>query len=350
MTEIRTRLGLVLSGLVLTAIGCSAQNGGLVLQLKRRNGGRFARGLLKNATIPLHGAVKDYGYFYATIHLGSPPLPFAVIVDTGSTITYVPCKACGNACGPHHKDAAFDPSQSNSAKYVPCDSDMCSCGRPQCTCTGGKCFYSRSYAEQSSSAGVLLVDNLLLGDASVNVVFGCETKETGEIYNQEADGIFGLGNSEISIINQLASRGVISDMFSLCFGSVEGDGAFMVGDVDLSPYNVDLQYTPMIDSPGHPHYLAVGLEAIAVANKTLRISPTLFQQGFGTVLDSGTTFTYLPTAVFKVFTEEVAKFALQHGLRSIKGPDPKFDEHLLWRGSLFRPDKGNDGSLPPPSA
>jgi hypothetical protein len=37
----------------------------------------------------------------------------------------------------------------------------------------------------------------------VEVVFGCETKETGEIYNQEADGILGLGNSEVSLVNQV---------------------------------------------------------------------------------------------------------------------------------------------------
>ena len=42
-------------------------------------------------------------YFYATLQLGTPPRAFAVIVDTGSTITYVPCSSCGTLCGPHHK-------------------------------------------------------------------------------------------------------------------------------------------------------------------------------------------------------------------------------------------------------
>ena len=39
----------------------------------------------------------------------------------------------------------------------------------------------------------------------MGVVFGCETRETGEIFNQEADGILGLGNSEISVINQVGA-------------------------------------------------------------------------------------------------------------------------------------------------
>lgn len=43
-----------------------------------------------------------------------------------------------------------------------------------------------------------------LGDGGADIVFGCETKETGEIYNQEADGIMGLGNSEVSVVNQVS--------------------------------------------------------------------------------------------------------------------------------------------------
>ena len=57
----------------------------------------------------------------------------------------------------------------------------------------------------SSSAGVLLRDMVRLQDGGppVGLVFGCETRETGEIYNQEADGILGLGNAPVSLINQV---------------------------------------------------------------------------------------------------------------------------------------------------
>ena len=174
-------------------VAAEGQRDALVVPLRRKDGGLIARGLLRNATLPLHGAVKDYGcalflfsdlqtrskrgpestsparpaphfctppavlspakpgaetseqvdkvtvskilnclgsiadirrprcskispatsyqvntllccrYFYATLLLGSPPRSFAVIVDTGSTITYVPCTSCGHNCGPHHK-------------------------------------------------------------------------------------------------------------------------------------------------------------------------------------------------------------------------------------------------------
>lgn len=55
-----------------------------------------------------------------------------------------------------------------------------------------------------------------------------------------------------------------------------------------------------------------------------------YSEGYGTVLDSGTTFTYLPADVFRIFVEFVTRFALDQGLRSTKGPDPKVIHHILW--------------------
>nr|BBK07876.1 aspartyl protease family protein [Coccomyxa sp. KJ] len=318
---------LFLGLLLLSTVEKSIQQDSLVLPLKRRDGGLIARGLLRNATLPLHGAVKDYGYFYATLHLGTPARQFAVIVDTGSTITYVPCASCGRNCGPHHKDAAFDPASSSSSAIIGCDSDKCICGRPPCGCSEKReCTYQRTYAEQSSSAGLLVSDQLQLRDGGVEVVFGCETKETGEIYNQEADGILGLGNSEVSLVNQLAGSGVIDDVFALCFGSVEGDGALMLGDVDAAEYDIALQYTALLSSLAHPHYYSVQLDALWVGGQQLPVRPERYEEGYGTVLDSGTTFTYLPSEAFQLFKDAVTNYALEHGLISVKGPDPKFHD------------------------
>lgn len=63
-------------------------------------------------------------------------------------------------------------------------------------------------AEMSSSAGIVLRDLLQLSDGGlpVPVVFGCELRETGEIFNQEADGLLGLGDSRVSIVNQVSAQ------------------------------------------------------------------------------------------------------------------------------------------------
>ena len=48
------------------------------------------------------------------------------------------------------------------------------------------------------------------------------------------------------------------------------------------------------------------------------------------MLDSGTTFTYLPSDAFQSFKETVTAFALEHGLKSVKGPDPKVGTRCVW--------------------
>lgn len=50
----------------------------------------------------------------------------------------------------------------------------------------------------------------------------------------------------------------------------------------------------------------------------------LYDIGYGTVLDSGTTFTYLPSQAFDQLQTHVTDYALAQGLHSIPGPDPKF--------------------------
>ena len=44
------------------------------------------------------------------------------------------------------------------------------------------------------------------------------------------------------------------------------------------------------------------------------------------MLDSGTTFTYLPSEAFAAFRDKVSSFATAKGLHSVKGPDPKFHD------------------------
>ena len=53
---------------------------------------------------------------------------------------------------------------SSSASLISCGDPKCACGSPRCGCAAQQCTYTRSYAEQSSSSGVLLEDLLSLHD------------------------------------------------------------------------------------------------------------------------------------------------------------------------------------------
>lgn len=107
-----------------------------------------------------------------------------------------------------------------------------------CTCDkeNMQCLYERQYAEMSSSSGLLGVDFISFGKESAlkpqRATFGCETSESGDLFSQHADGIMGLGRGQLSIMDQLVDKGVISDSFSLCYGGMDiGGGAMVLGGI-----------------------------------------------------------------------------------------------------------------------
>ena len=51
----------ILAILCLSFASTCASAKGILVPIKRRQGGLHSRELLQNATIPLHGAVRDYG-------------------------------------------------------------------------------------------------------------------------------------------------------------------------------------------------------------------------------------------------------------------------------------------------
>lgn len=190
--------------------------------------GRLLQKIPVNARMALHDDLLLNGYYTTRLWIGTPPQRFALIVDTGSTVTYVPCSTC-EQCG-KHQDPRFQPEMSSTYQPVKCNID--------CTCDNEReqCIYERQYAEMSSSSGVLGQDIVSFGNQSElapqRAVFGCENRETGDLYSQHADGIMGLGRGDLSIVDQLVEKHVISDSFSLCYGGMDfGGGAMVLGGI-----------------------------------------------------------------------------------------------------------------------
>ncbi|KAL7193333.1 hypothetical protein ACSBR2_025024 [Camellia fascicularis] len=269
-----------------------------------------------NARMPLYDDLLRNGYYTTRLWIGTPPQKFALIVDTGSTVTYVPCSTC-EQCG-RHQDPKFQPDLSSTYQPVKCNVD--------CTCDGdrGQCVYERQYAEMSSSSGVLGEDIISFGNESElapqRAVFGCENVETGDLYSQHADGIMGLGHGDLSVVDQLVDRGVISDSFSLCYGGMDvGGGAMVLGGIS-PPANMIFSRSDPARSP----YYNIELKEMHVAGKKLSLNPSVFDGKYGTVLDSGTTYAYLPEAAFQAFKDAIMKEL--HSLKQIRGPDPNYND------------------------
>ncbi|KAL8553752.1 hypothetical protein ACS0TY_002151 [Phlomoides rotata] len=263
----------------------------------------FARRRLLNrstpdARMPLYDDLLINGYYSTRLWIGTPPQRFTLIVDTGSTVTYVPCSTC-ELCG-KHQDPRFQPELSSTYRPVKCNID--------CICDNDskQCIYERQYAEMSSSSGVLGKDTLSFGNQSdlkpQQAIFGCENRETGNLYSQHADGIMGLGRGDLSIVDQLVKKNAISDSFSLCYGGMDlGGGAMVLGGI--SPH-ADMVFTR--SDPVRSPYYNIELSEIRVAGKKLPVNPRVFDGKHGTVLDSGTTYAYLPEAAFVAFKEAVS--------------------------------------------
>ncbi|KAL2488159.1 Eukaryotic aspartyl protease family protein [Forsythia ovata] len=269
-----------------------------------------------NARMPLHDDLLINGYYTTRLWIGTPPQRFALIVDTGSTVTYVPCATC-DQCG-KHQDPKFQPELSSTYQPVKCNID-CSCDNDRV-----QCVYERQYAEMSSSSGVLGEDIVSFGNQSElppqRAVFGCENMETGDLYSQHADGIMGLGHGDLSIVDQLVDKGVISDSFSLCYGGMDvGGGAMVLGGI-IPPSDMVFARSDADRSP----YYNIDLKEIHVAGKALPLSPKVFDGKHGTVLDSGTTYAYLPESAFAAFKDAITKEL--HSLKQIKGPDPNYHD------------------------
>ncbi|XP_039008129.1 aspartic proteinase 39-like [Hibiscus syriacus] len=269
-----------------------------------------------NARMRLDDDLVLNGYYTALLWIGTPPQQFALIVDTGSTVTYVPCATC-ELCG-RHQDPKFQPDLSSTYQPVKCTLD-CNCDADR-----EQCIYERQYAEMSSSSGVLGEDFMSFGNQSELVpqraVFGCENEETGDLYSQHADGIMGLGRGDLSVVDQLVEKGVISDSFSLCYGGMDiGGGAMVLGGIS-APSDMVFSYSDPVRSP----YYNIDLKEIHVAGKQLQLNPSVFDGKYGTVLDSGTTYAYLPEVAFLAFKEAI--FKELNSLKQVRGPDPNYND------------------------
>ncbi|GBF92869.1 eukaryotic aspartyl protease [Raphidocelis subcapitata] len=315
------------------------------------------------------------GYFTARLHVGTPPQAFDLIADTGSTLTYIPCAGCAR-CGAH-TSPPFDPAASRSARNLTCGEPACAASAAATSCEGGRCYYSLAYAESSRSEGWLIREVVALSPrpdpSPMTAVIGCINQETGMIYSQKADGLIGLGNAARALPWQLAESGQLSRVFGLCFGFPSG-GALLLGDAPLPAGVAPPAWTPLLQKGGTFYtveLLGIDMEeeaagggaeaasgpsaagsgaAAAAAGGTsppgtaggaagrrlaefapLGLEAPLFARGYGTVLDSGTTFTYLPTRAFDALSQAIVRRTAARGLEFELQRSAGGDVDLCWQ-------------------
>ncbi|XP_043720644.1 aspartic proteinase 36-like isoform X1 [Telopea speciosissima] len=283
------------------------------LSAKKEHDSRRHRRMLYNIDLSLggNGRADSTGLYYTELGIGTPSNTYYVQVDTGSDILWVNCAGC-TSC-PVKSDLGvdlqlYDPDVSSTAQRVTCDKEFCAVASggtlPGCN-TNLLCGYTVAYGDGSSTSGYYVNDvvqynrvtgNLQTTPANASVIFGCGNKQSGDLgsSNGALDGILGFGQSNSSMISQLASSGTVKKKFSHCLGTANGGGIFAIGEV-VQP---KVKTTPLVQN--QPHY-NVNMQSVEVGGTVLQLPTDVFDTGSqkGTIIDSGTTLAYLAEAIYE---------------------------------------------------
>lgn len=279
------------------------------------------RRILSAVDLPIggDGSPTSTALYYTTIQIGTPPKNYYVQIDTGSDILWVNCAGC-QSC-PKKSDlgipiSLYDPVLSSSSKIISCDHAFCTSTfdylNNDCV-YGTRCSYLVRYGDGSSTKGYFVRDYVQLDRVSGNlqtanmkgsITFGCGAKQSGGLglSVQALDGILGFGQSNSSIISQLASAKKVKKAFSHCLAASKG-GIFAIGEV-VHPKVNTTNTTPIL--PDHTHF-NIELKAIDVDGEFVKLPTELFNIASKrkTIIDSGTTLAYFPEEIHNELMKKI---------------------------------------------
>ncbi|KAL3647964.1 hypothetical protein CASFOL_008932 [Castilleja foliolosa] len=232
----------------------------------------------------------------------TPPHPrnynYFLHLDTGNGLTWTQCDECRKT-GRHNcfkqKPPLFPSASSTSYSPLPCNEhELCTPDE----CIGSHCSYDIDYSDGAKSFGYLAQETFTFASSDgenkieqvKDTVFGCGIRNKG--FDESAKdnlvaGNFGLGPGELSFLTQ---KNV----------------------VDTGPvFRVGLKSTPLLENSDSPFHF-VNLAGISVGNTRLDIPPEMLAwsdrlDDGGCIVDSGTSLTTLPSAVYKKLRETLIK-------------------------------------------
>lgn len=229
-----------------------------------------------------------------------------MVVDTGSSLTWLQCSPCVVSCHPQ-LGPVFDPAASATYRRVPCSASQCSALRsatlnPAACSPSGHCIYQATYGDSSFSLGLLSADTLSLARRTFpGFVYGCGQDNEG-LFGRSA-GLIGLARNNLSMLYQVAPKlGSLS--FSYCLPTPKSTGFLSLGPyADVAASRVS--YTPMAPSDLDPTLYFVRLARVAVAGTPLDLAPEEYA-ALPTILDTGTVITRLPRGAYAALSKAVA--------------------------------------------
>nr|XP_025615000.1 aspartic proteinase Asp1 isoform X2 [Arachis hypogaea] len=256
-----------------------------------------------SAIFQVEGNVYPLGHYTVSLSIGNPPKLYDFDIDSGSDLTWVQCDAPCKGCT-KPPDQLYKPKNN----LVQCGEELCAgihlSNEYQCAAPSDQCDYEVEYADQGSSLGVLVRDQITLPYTNGSVVrprigFGCgyHQKYFGLNSPPSTAGVLGLGRGIVSFLSQLHALGLIRDVVGHCL-SVKGGGFLFFGD-DLIPSS-GVVWIPMFPSSLEKHYSA-GPAKLLFDGKLTSI------KDLELIFDSGSSYTYLNSEAYQATVD------LKHG-------------------------------------
>ncbi|KAL5720158.1 saccharopepsin [Ranunculus cassubicifolius] len=269
------------------------------------------------------GGSLGVGNYYVKLGLGTPVTYYNMVVDTGSSLTWLQCQPCVVYCHPQI-GPVFDPSKSSTHKYVPCSAPECSkleaaTRNPSVCLQSKKCVYEARYGDGSYSIGYLSKETLTLSVSRKSTVpefvFGCG--EDSEGLFGKSSGLIGFARNSLSMSAQLASK--YGFVFSYCLPSTtsiasNNTGTFSIGRTSSIPYS----FTPMITNPKNPSLYYLKWTGMTLSGKPLAGVSLLQYRNTPTIIDSGTVISRIPATVYETLR---GQFVKAMSLRYARAPD-----------------------------
>ena len=271
----------------------------------------------------------SYGGYSVSLSFGTPSQTLSFVMDTGSSLVWVPCTSryvcqkCYFSNVDPAKIPTFIPKLSSSARILGCLNPKCglvfdSDVHTRCPgCDSGNCSTRAcpTYALQyglGATVGLLLLESLVFPEKTEHdFLVGCSL-----LSSRQPSGIAGFGRGPSSLPKQMGLK-----KFSYCLLSHRYDDSpesskmtLYVDSDSLEEKTGRVSYTPfrknpMSSNPAFEEYYYVTLRHIIVGEKRVKIPYKFMVPGSGgnggTIVDSGSTFTFMEKPVFEAVATEI---------------------------------------------
>jgi cathepsin D len=205
--------------------------------------------------------------YFSEVMFGSENKTFILVIDTGSSDTWIPSSKCtSEACKIH---STFGPDDSDTLKTTQKTFDI-------------------KYGS-GDVMGTVVTDSVKFAGFELSLSFGLASVVSEDFVNFPIDGILGLGFSDGSqqkvptIMDELVDKGLIkSKLFGIALsrhGDKVNDGVINFGGIDSGLFEGDLTFTPSVSDQG---LWELKLDDVSVDGNTLGLT------GKTTIIDTGT--------------------------------------------------------------